>query len=165
MWRDTGTNRQRSTNWRALEVYCGSGQRLSFDGDVDPGVAIGFYPRRPSNPKPGVDLWWSAAAMPETIDEVIDLIDSQGLPVETIVIGGLRRYPVFDDVWPRWLARWSRCEGVKSLVVDTSQLSDGQRRRLIEATRRRLVLSADENPVADAVKAVKRWLIEGLTGR
>lgn len=143
-------------NRQPVEVT-GAGRRaLVFDGDAVDGVIVAFYPFRPEMTEGGEWLWWAHSVTPEAIDEVWRLIERRGLAVETIVIGGLERYPLFLDAWPRWFVRWSDGDSIRRIVIDTKGLNDEERRRLVELTRRRRKLTRDEDPVTKVLGAIRR---------
>lgn len=141
-----------------MALTTASGGSLVFD-DVDmDGVVIAFYPYKPEDREGGQWLWWTGAVTPEVIDEVLKLIAGHRLKVEAIVIGGLERYPLFLDGWPRWFVRWSDGDAVGRIVIDTEGLGGEERRRLVELTRRRRRLSRYVDPVTKALDAIKRLL-------
>lgn len=152
---------------QGMSVRCGarSGEVLKggegvvtvFDGPVYGGVSIVFGPDYPADSSSQKGLWWTMPVTPEVIDEVLRVIQRQGLPVEAIVIRGLERYPIFLDGWPRWIARWSCGGAVGRIVIDTTGLADDERHRLVAATRRRLAMTRPRDPVTKAVGKFKRW--------
>lgn len=129
---------------------------IVFDGEIK-WLSLEFQPHGPSATRTD-GLWWAAAVTPEVIDRVVEIVGRRGLPVETIVIGGLERYPISIDEWMRWFARWSQGPGPSRIVVDTKGLSRRQRHRLINGTRRQIALNDLRDPVAMMAGVVRRWI-------
>lgn len=130
---------------------------IGFDASV-PDVAIAFYPEWCEPAATRSTLCWARPATPQVIDEVVQTIGRQSLPVEAIVIGGLDSYPLVSGGWPRWLTRWSRGPGPEKVIVDTNGISPRQRRRLINGTRRAIALQRSENPLTMVSDILKRWI-------
>lgn len=152
------TMRELPIDRKSREVSATNGSNSVVFDRRPRGVTLAFYPSRPSTPDGARWLWWSRCAPPEVIDEVVCALGRQRLGVETIVIGGLERYPVRETTWPRWLARWSRAPGPSTIVVDTKGLPNRRRRRLMDSTRRRIALSKDADPVTAVTTAIKYWI-------
>ena len=133
------------------------GVSVHFDEVVPEGITLVFHPRRPKKPRTDTCLWWAGAVSPEVIEEVLTLVRREGLAIEAIVIGGLERYPMVLDTWSPWLARWSDDGAVRQIVVATEGLSRSQRRRIVAATQRQMVLRRRGDPVSKTLDALKRW--------
>ena len=138
-----------------------AGQTVEFD-DLRSEQALAFYPEKPAVTDNQRWLWWTGAFTPESIDEVICLLNERQGLVDTIVIGGLGGYPLSMNQWTQWLLKWSqRCKNTR-LVVDTRGLSPKRRRRLMAMTRRRLQLTPGDDPVSRTVGRLKVWLQERI---
>ncbi len=136
---------------------------VSIDFDTPPPtMAIVFHPDWTKPTASGPALSWSHPVTPEVIDRVVEVIGSQSLPVEAIVIGGLDRYPLGIINWTRWLRRWSRGPGPRRIIVDTEGLGRRRRRRLIHGTRREIAMGRRSHPVATVADAVRRWIKERM---
>ncbi len=106
-------------------------------GQEIPGPILVFTPSRPRWTR-GDALWWARACDPDVIAEVVGLL-ARHQPSVTVVIGGLSEYPLCERARALWLAELSSGVG-PPIRVDTSDLSVGERRRLIRGTRRQLAL-------------------------
>lgn len=124
---------------------------IHFDGSP-PADALDFRPCRPGHRA----IWWTGPNTPELIDEIAAMIAESDTGIDTIVIGGLQRYPVSFDEWPRWLVRWSRRFSLE-VFVDTAGLTRQRRRQLICRTQRRRALDHHNNPVLRAIDAIECW--------
>ncbi len=140
------------------ELRARDGTAVSFDGDQGQGVCIIFGPRPVDRRATAGGLWWTRPVTPEEIDEVVGIIAKENLPVEEIVIGGLERYPIFLDGWPRWLAHWCGRKVVRRIIVETAGLCERERRRLVAATKRRLNWAHRRDPITRAVDTIMQLM-------
>jgi hypothetical protein len=121
--------------------------------------ALYFSTRRPDARGEGV-LWWSESIAPQVIEEVLGLIARRRLEIATVVIAGLSEYPLRECEWPRWLCRLACRAGAPRLVVDTSDLTHGQVRRLVQGTRRQIALRCREQGVVELLRSGLRLLMK-----
>lgn len=93
-------------------------------------------------------LYWARPTSPDEISAVVRFVAEQSLPVSTIVIGELADYPLNDHIMPQWLADLAQIMAPGRVVVDTSGLDGGRRKRLVEGTWRACKLIGKRDPVA-----------------
>ena len=123
--------------------------KIEFDGEVA-GITLRFNEseglERGRVERGTTELLWAREVSLEMIEEVLTFVGSRRLPVQTVVLTGLRDYPVGEQMLARWLVRAARKAGEIRIVVETMGLNQAEKERLIALTRREEGLMARQVP-------------------